>query len=307
MANITSVEDRYKKYKGLYEGQKNNAITTVNNVAKAESDTVSQIYGSEIDTAKKDYEDLYRQNAVQKYVNKKQIAETMANNGLTVSGLNRTQQTANQLSYANSKNKIDIKLNDTVESIRNIMNSKLTDIENTRAGKVADIEQSYDDAAMSAAQNEYKTEYDAEVERQKAENDLALAMYKANLSASTKNTKTVSTNNTPNLYTFLGSDEEDNFRFKDSKGKTVTVKKGINPYTGTNNSNSSAVKKYGTFSNGYQPKGIVTDSYSSKLTDSGVPKQDVFGTGRKQTIWQDDRGYYWVWNGAENTYVNVSQ
>jgi hypothetical protein len=68
----------------------------------------------------------------------------------------------------------------------------------------------------------------------------------------------------------------------------------------------SDAKKYGTFSNGYQPKGI---SGYGELKASGLKVGDVFmndGSGfSKQKIWQAG-GHYFVWDGSIKDYVDVT-
>lgn len=57
--------------------------------------------GEQIKTTEQDYLDIVASNDLQRELDKRQIAETMANLGLTKSGLNATQQTAVQLSAGN--------------------------------------------------------------------------------------------------------------------------------------------------------------------------------------------------------------
>ena len=81
---------------------------------------------------------------------------------------------------------------------------------------------------------------------------------------------------------------------------------GINPYTLTNNTKNKDLNKYGFFSNGYQPKGFISGDYDSgKLTDTGK-KFNLTG-GREQTVWKSKDGRLWVWNGAINQYVELTE
>lgn len=74
----------------------------------------------------------------------------------------------------------------------------------------------------------------------------------------------------------------------------------------TNGSNGkSDAEIYGTFKNGYQPKGI--DGYG-KLSESGLTVYDVFAEGGsfgKQNIWKAG-GHYFVWDGSIKDYVDVT-
>lgn len=72
----------------------------------------------------------------------------------------------------------------------------------------------------------------------------------------------------------------------------------------TSQSNTKAsAKKYGTFSNGYQPKGI--NGYG-KLTKSG---HTCTINGKEQNIWLttgDGKTRAWYWDGSTKTYVGIS-
>lgn len=66
---------------------------------------------------------------------------------------------------------------------------------------------------------------------------------------------------------------------------------------------TASVKKYGTFSNGYQPKGIL--GYG-KLTKSGYT---CTVNGKEQNIWltkNDGQTRAWYWDGNLKSYVGVS-
>ena len=89
------------------------------------------------------------------------------------------------------------------------------------------------------------------------------------------------------------TDDKGNPIFRNSEGKTMAFGKGVNPYTGTKNSDA----KHGTFSNGYQPNNIG----GTKLKDSGMSTNV---TGKNQTIWEAN-GKYWLWRGDLNKYIEV--
>lgn len=73
-------------------------------------------------------------------------------------------------------------------------------------------------------------------------------------------------------------------------------------YTFTDNGNNAAksdAEIYGTFSNGYQPKGI---SGYGVLSKSG----DTIKVGNKtQNIWKTQDGSLWYWDGSSKTYKKV--
>lgn len=72
----------------------NTDISESNSTKEKQKTVVTDNYNYRIAEAEKAYDDSYRENAIQKLINERQVAESMANMGLTDSGLNRTQQTA---------------------------------------------------------------------------------------------------------------------------------------------------------------------------------------------------------------------
>lgn len=62
----------------------------------------------------------------------------------------------------------------------------------------------------------------------------------------------------------------------------------------------SDAQKYGTFSNGYQPKGISGYGTLSKTGDT----MDV--KGKTQNIWKTPDGTRWVWDGSSRTYKQIN-
>jgi hypothetical protein len=312
---IASVDERLKKYKDLYQPQMQEQINAVNQTAEQQKAAVRDMYNAEIDKTKQSYEDAYRQNAVQKYVNERQIAENMANLGLTDSGLNRTQQTAVQLSYSNTRSKIDRQLQSAVDAFVVAMNSKLSDIETSRIGNEASIKQSYDNAALTAAQKEYQTDYENETARQIAamreETERQKAYYSALSKASSESAKKSTTKLDSNIASFKNA-SNGNIIYTDNNGNSVTVPKGHNPYNNKLNQDVLTDGKYDAskvFSNRYQPNNIG----GNKVKNSGYPKiiqTNAFGKPAEQTVWKYESGKttkYAVWSGADNAYFEVKK
>ena len=90
---------------------------------------------------------------------------------------------------------------------------------------------------------------------------------------------------------FSRVDENGNYVFY-IDGKERTYAPGVNPYTGTKNSDC----KNGTFSNGYQPDNIN----GQKLSKSGIT--DVVN-GVTQNVWKTPDGKLWIWDGTQNKYL----
>lgn len=152
----------------------------------------------------------------------------------------------------------------------------------------ADLERNYAADALAREQLEYQKERDR-VSDSQWEREFALSSGGSGSSGSTGS-------GTTGLYTWRGEETKDGeatgyMLFTDPDGKTVTVKKGINPYTGTRNKDADG----GTFSNGYQPDNVG----GKKLHETGYT-DNIYG--RTQNVYADTDGYCWYWNGADNTY-----
>lgn len=88
---------------------------------------------------------------------------------------------------------------------------------------------------------------------------------------------------------------------------TTSYEVSTDYYRGNKNSDCA---KYGTFSNGYQPKGI---SGHGKLSKSGstitVSTVTLSGEKRtvKQNVWKAEDGTLWYWEGRQNKYIQINQ
>lgn len=72
---------------------------------------------------------------------------------------------------------------------------------------------------------------------------------------------------------------------------------------------SADAKEYGTFSNGYQPQGIIGHGQVKKTGDT-ITFQTQTLSGQKQTvtqnIWKTSNNKKWYWDGRKNAYVELS-
>ena len=319
---------------------------------KADVDTFSSGYDSQINNTqavydkkiadeKVAYDSEYQKNAFQKLINEKIIAETNANLGLTDSGLNRTQQTAVQLSYANQKGKIDLARQSALDNLTLAMTDAITTLQNKKASGIRDIENNWKSYSENQAQNTYNAQLNSiagqlsdmgaqYVDAVKAEADAVAEVQKAAINASAKAKEN---ENNKILWYYTGTyDEDDNPIFRNSEGKTQAFGKGVNPYTNENNkkyvitdkkgnivtkdksvlkANGTDTQKaaayYGVCENGYQPKGVVINGEKQgtiKAYDAIPDGNEI--TGKKQNVWYTkETGKYWVWYGRGNTYVEV--
>lgn len=97
----------------------------------------------------------------------------------------------------------------------------------------------------------------------------------------------------PSFYTYSGVNDDGKAVFY-MDGKSYTFDAGVNPYTGTKNSDA----KNGTFSNGYQPNNVN----GKKLSKTDYQSDD---NGVMQNIYTTGDGHYWLWDGKKNAYEEV--
>lgn len=153
----TNYDAILEEEKKKLEEPKQKQIDAVNKTHDSRASTVKTQYDKAVNDTKIGYESNYERNAVQKLINEKAIAEKNANLGLTDSGLNRTQQTAVQLSYANQKGDIDLAKQKALDTLSTNLATKLSNIEQSRIGDIAEIEASYDAQAQSNAVSRYNS------------------------------------------------------------------------------------------------------------------------------------------------------
>lgn len=164
----TRLEQLTKEQKRLLNTARESEKAVVNKTADTNRQTITDDYNAQIANTEQSYDELIDQNAVQKIINERKIAENMANMGMTDSGLNSTQMTAAQLSYSNNQAKINQQRQSAVDTLARAMNAQLSDIENTRAANLQSIDSSYDNQAVSNATSIYNKELEQETEVAKA-------------------------------------------------------------------------------------------------------------------------------------------
>lgn len=325
--NALSLDEEQKKQREKYKADMQADIDANGASWDSQINSTQKYYDKQIGDAKIAYDTEYQKNAVQKLINEKKIAETNANLGLTDSGLNRTQQTAAQLSYANQKGKIDLARQSALDNLTLAMTDAITTLQNQKAASARDITKQWNDHADTQAQNIYNTKYNGYVDMHNAQIEADAAVQKAAIEAAGKG------NNKMPIWYFTDTyDEDENPIFRNSEGDTQSFGDGINPYTSDNNKkyvitdkngnivikDSSVLKVkgtdtqkaaayYGVCSNGYQPNGVIIDGKTQgtiKAYDT-IPVGNQI-TGKKQNVWYtEESGKYWIWYGEGNTYVEV--
>lgn len=301
---------KYKKAaEELYNPQRKQAISDALALRQQQAQDTRKIYDNQIFEEGRAYEDQYRENAVQKAINERQVAESMANLGLTDSGLNRTQQTAVQLSYANNKAGIDRQRQAGIDRLNLSKAQDLSQIRQNWLSDKATINQTYDNAIADTASGLYKKAISAS--KSGGENNKKVGI------------DGIIINNGSNLFDGMQGTLKDNnitmttivkdglttgYKYVDNNtGKSTTFSVGVNPFTGTNNKDTSlntdttkAYEKYEAFENGYQPKGIF---YNGKdygwVSYSGIKD---YINGNLQNVHRTSDGSLWIWDRAQNRY-----
>ncbi len=194
-----SVDENFKEIYnlGLTEHNKNKEAKKqtaesdkqiVNTNADTSIKSITDGYNTQIADTEESYENAFQRNELQVKLNERYLERKAAEMGLTDSGMNRTQMTANQLSYANQKGELTHQRQKAVDTLAAAMRSKITEVDTNRNNQIAQIDSTLNndlaqmdlDYASDARQRatdtynaEYKAEKELEAERIKAEKDAA--------------------------------------------------------------------------------------------------------------------------------------
>jgi hypothetical protein len=86
---------------------------------------------------------------------------------------------------------------------------------------------------------------------------------------------------------------------KKTASNNTSTTKTISTKTSGKSQLEKDAEKYGTFSNGYQPKGVGNHGAVSKTGKT------VEVNGKTQNVWKTGDGAWWVWNGTAKEYKQV--
>lgn len=302
MSRLTELYDIYKK-QGT--AQRDADVAASDKMYDTQRRQTQDTYDRQIKDTNNSYEDMYRENAVQRLINERKIAEDMAGLGLTDSGLNRTQQTAVQLSYANSKNKIDTNRQKAVDTLAASLADAVSRIDANKLAAAEKIRGSYESSWNSAAQSTYAKELEEQTKRVEAN----IKAQKEQIAKQQKANYIIQTNGGTLRRSFTGSLKDNNVSviydktnktttyIDNNSGKKTTVASSVNPYTG--NDNSELIEEFGAFDNGYQPRGVR--GHGKLLRSVG---KDVIN-GNMQNIFEAADASLWIWDGSINEYRMV--
>lgn len=313
-----------KKYNEILAEQ-TNALEKQKAASKAETEklyttankAVTDKYTKQISTVNSDYEDAYRENAVQQKINEFYIAEEMANMGLTASGTEHTQSHAGRLSYTNRKAQLNRQRQSAVNSLTKEMNSLINENKTAKNTALKETDDYYAQLAANNATNIYNSQLQAEKEKYIAEQQrlatatAAKAAKKTN-TAKKKTSYVIAQNEATLSKSMLGSFGDNGVTVKEmydsngrlkgytyvdkNSGKSSYFDLGVNPFTGTKNKDV----RYGASSlNGYQPNNVNGKKIKT------VKGAKIMVNGNVQSVWTENGNYYY-WDGRQNKYIKLT-
>ncbi len=135
------------------------AMKALNTAQAADRTQIMQETAQKVDAAKASYQALYDENAVREKVAQRNVEETLANMGLSDSGLSRTQQTALSAVRARADAAVSLKKQQAVDTLLNEMTAV---IEKNRQAFQAAQEAESAAAREDIAQNQLALEKEAQ-------------------------------------------------------------------------------------------------------------------------------------------------
>jgi hypothetical protein len=146
--NQAATNAEIKKKQDANTAASNQYVADINAIVDTNiSNSVNKVQG-EIDKLPTQYQSGFDANAIQQKINERQVAERMANMGMTNSGLNRTQQTAINIQRSNADAAIRTQINGVTNSLKQ---------------QIADL---YASGESQKAENSSKARYELEQKNQ---------------------------------------------------------------------------------------------------------------------------------------------
>ena len=330
MATASKTLEQYREE----ERAKNKALADAdvgvsNSIYDTQKQNTQNLYQGKIRDTVSSYENALRSNETQRFLNSRAIERRMAEMGLTDSGLNRTQQTAVQLSAANNQGEIQRQRQAAVDTLARTMASELSTIENERAAKEQAIRSGYTSEADSRATSLYNADLQSATDLETANINAAAKVRAAQIEAASKAEGTTKPKgliwgkNSVVSRDFEGSLLDNNIRVMENadgtytyydsvSGYDSTFKKGENPFTGT--TNEYLLDKDGKYdaskafkNTHYQPNNIGGVPLKAAAVNGKAAR--ITWNGNKQKVWLkngDANGPAYVWDGASNEYIELN-
>ncbi len=323
------------EYKNFYDDDRKKAKDAATKIYDEQEIIANNAYNQAIKDAKISYEDQHRENAIQKLINENEIAEDMANMGHSDSGLNRTQQTAVQLSYANNRAGIERQKQVQLDTFAQNLAAELSSIRQNKISDIAAIDKEYDSLVDSSTQAAYKVYQEEETKRIEEQNNKLRYVIGNNNAPLSRGNFTGTLRDAGVTVTYNHEYDQDGKIKIDSNGnkligtttyydknsgKKTTVPSTVNPYTMDNNAVATAQNKdlvaagesFGYFDNGYQPKGINGNT-KFKLYSQSEEQKFIFDYASRNvfeginTKSGKSTGKFYTWDEENNMYLEIKK
>lgn len=180
---MQSWESYRQKAENELEAEKQQRIAESNAAYDKQKSSAEETYNKAVTDTERSYDEVYDENAVQKLINQRAIAENMANSGLSDSGLSKANQSAAERTYIEGRKTADRKLKAAVDSLASQLADTISSIEQNRSAAEGSIKESYSQQAWNNAASLYKSDLNAETEKQKAAYELTARVQAAQQSA----------------------------------------------------------------------------------------------------------------------------
>jgi hypothetical protein len=193
------------------------AIQAAKDANKANIQLIKDNYGTQIADAKAAYDPYFRQNEIQRAVNERYLERRAAEMGLTDSGLSRTQQTANQLSYGNQNAEYVRKRQKAVDTLKAAMDAKILKQNTDLNTNIAGIKTTYADKRTADAVSLYKKYIEKSTEAATTTDDQFNDLYNQIYKEKADLNKDFSNMNSPNYGKVVTSPVHDDMIYKYQK------------------------------------------------------------------------------------------
>lgn len=294
-------------------------IDAQNEQRAADEQAASQRYQNLVDQINAQRSPLLEQYGLDSqgaYVNKmltgRKVEDQMARLGLNTQGFGISQQMDVENTYGQVLNDLMTQKNRGLQDIENQLTgahgenlARQSELAAAYTGRLAELNK----YILEAVENKYKSTYE-QLFQDKQYKDAQEQLKKDNafrqkqLAASSR----VSYSGGGGGGSSASFGESSLF---DSTGRYVGPPTPNNPYGASNANTRKAATQYGTFNNGYQPKGIVG---AGKVSASKYTVANFFGTNAKanngvhigsQKVWTTSDGRVWYWDGSLDRYVEI--
>lgn len=197
MRSVTSADDYYKKYLESAKANVNSAYDTkkegteksireFNETTDAAAQKTAGNYQEQIDTADKTFREEYDKNELNRLVEQKKLQESMANAGLTDSGLNRSQMTALSVMKGKADSRTDKQKRDYVTELQKAIDTVLADAEASKANYANNLRKNDEDWYASALLEADNSARKSAADSYNADYESAYKQYVADIEAEQK-------------------------------------------------------------------------------------------------------------------------